>query len=109
MCVDVCNEWHLERGAEGLITLRRHLGKVRYCLTSADGCDVGKLAKERVEALGLGHGSDVVGQLPEEHRNADGSPELGHDVEERVAPVADEEHHILHATCNQFVAARYAT
>mmetsp|Transcript_26222 Transcript_26222/g.51102 ORF Transcript_26222/g.51102 Transcript_26222/m.51102 type:complete len:218 (-) Transcript_26222:424-1077(-) len=95
-----CQDQHrgvLERDSKRRVTLRRNLGKVCDRLPGADGRDVGELAEEGVEPLGLPHGGDLVRQLPEEDRHADRAPELRHNVEEGVAPVADEQRHVLPA------------
>merc|ERR1719327_1432184 len=62
-------------------------GEVLDRLARRDQGDVGAQAEERVELLGLVDGADLVGEAPEEHRDDDGAPELGHDVEEAVGPV----------------------
>mmetsp|Transcript_1427 Transcript_1427/g.2880 ORF Transcript_1427/g.2880 Transcript_1427/m.2880 type:complete len:538 (-) Transcript_1427:289-1902(-) len=85
----------LERHAERVVAVVGHARKVCDRLAGANRSNVGELPEERVEALGLPDGDNVVGELPEEHTDAHGAPELGDDIEEGVAPVAEQRHGIL--------------
>lgn len=58
------------------------------CLSRGDQCNVGTQTEERVELLCLVDGGDGVGKAPEQDRDDHGAPELSHDVEHAVCPVA---------------------
>lgn len=98
---------HLQSSPESIVAFARHLGEVGNSLTSANGRDIGKLPKQRIESLRLSHRGDLIGELPEEHRHADRAPELRDDVKQGVAPVADKQHGVLQG--QSFVTTADAT
>mmetsp|Transcript_39229 Transcript_39229/g.47508 ORF Transcript_39229/g.47508 Transcript_39229/m.47508 type:complete len:583 (+) Transcript_39229:534-2282(+) len=65
------------------------LGEDLHGTSGEDQCDVGTKTEQGVELLCFVNGGNLVGESPEEDGNHDGTPQLSHDVEQAVGPVAE--------------------
>lgn len=52
--------------------------------------NVGSKSEKRIELLSFINGSNLIGKAPEKNRDHDGTPQLCHDIEEAVGPVAND-------------------
>lgn len=61
-------------------------------LSGHDWCEIADDGEEGVEALGLGHGGDIVGTLPKQKRNTRTPPKLANHKEQTKSPIPQQIH-----------------